>query len=53
MAIEEEGHQEKNFVKDKRVKQFDSKKCFDLYSDHLPEHFFAFGVFRSIKVDER
>ena len=42
----------KNFVKDKQVKQFDSKKCFELDSDHLPEHFFAFGVCLSIKVDE-
>ena len=42
----------KNFVKDKQVKQFDGKKCFDLDSDHLPQQFFAFSVFLSIKVDE-
>ena len=43
----------KNFVKDKQVKQFDSKNCFDVDSDHLPEHVFAVCVFLSIKVDEQ
>ena len=42
----------KDIVKDKQVKQFDSKKCFDLDSDGLLEHFFTFGVFLSIKLDE-
>ena len=52
MAVEEGLQKKKDFVKDKQVKQFDSKKCFDLDSDDLPEHFFAFGVFLSIKVAE-
>ena len=42
----------KNFLKDKQVKQYDSKYCFDLDSDDLPEHILTISVFLSIKVDE-